>query len=289
VSVLLGAGDGSFGAATNYPAVGRPDAIAVGDLDGNGTLDVVTANSSSNNVSLLLGNGDGSLGAPSTHAIFGRAPIAVALADLDGDGSLDVATANSQDQSASLRLGNGDGTFKPFDLDSFFEVGLDPQSIAVADMNGSSIPDIVTVSSRSDSVSVVTDPFDWTISVAIDIRPNSDVNRINQSGRGLISVALLGSDELDVADVDPTTLRFGPGQASPVHELTDSATLAEHIEDVNSDGFADLVSHYEIQQTGLSLDDTESCLRGRLLNERPFEGCDSVLVFSRRGGPRSDR
>jgi hypothetical protein len=60
VSVLLGNGDGSFQSARNYPIAGVPWGVAVGDFNGDGTPDIVTANENVSTASVLIGNGDGS-------------------------------------------------------------------------------------------------------------------------------------------------------------------------------------------------------------------------------------
>lgn len=59
VSVLLGNGDGTFQPAQNFTTGKGPQAVAVGDFNGDGILDLATANLPGNNVSVLLGNGDG--------------------------------------------------------------------------------------------------------------------------------------------------------------------------------------------------------------------------------------
>jgi hypothetical protein len=56
VSVLLGNGNGTFQAAKNYTVANTPKGVALGDVNGDGRLDVITANTSGNNVSILLGN-----------------------------------------------------------------------------------------------------------------------------------------------------------------------------------------------------------------------------------------
>jgi hypothetical protein len=126
-----------------------------------------------------------------------------------------------------------------------------------------------------------------TTEVAIDIRPESDTNAVNPISRGVIPVVILGSDTFDVADVDVTTLAFGPDAAAHSHDLTKPGLFEDHLRDVNDDGFTDLVSHYRTQETGISPDDLEACITGEVLDGTPFEGCDVIKsVRARRGSRR---
>jgi uncharacterized membrane protein len=120
-----------------------------------------------------------------------------------------------------------------------------------------------------------------TTQVAIDIRPESDTNVVNPLSRGVIPVAILGSDTFEVADVDVTTLAFGPDAAAPSHDLTKPGVFADHLRDVNDDGFADLVSHYRTQETGVLDEDLEVCMTGEISDGTPFEGCDTIRVVGR--------
>jgi hypothetical protein len=66
--------------------------------------------------------------------------------------------------------------------------------------------------------------------VDFNIKPGSDPNSINPSLGGDLPVAILGPDSFDVAEVDVTTVAFGPDGAAPDH------SQGPHFEDVNDDG-----------------------------------------------------
>ncbi|MGA7396143.1 MAG: FG-GAP-like repeat-containing protein, partial [Solirubrobacterales bacterium] len=103
ISVLLGNGDGTFSAATNFAAGNAYRSVAIGDLDGDTKPDLTVANGGSGNVLVLLGNGDGTFSAATKFAA-GYAPFSVATGDLNGDTKPDLAVANYGSNNVSVLL-----------------------------------------------------------------------------------------------------------------------------------------------------------------------------------------
>jgi hypothetical protein len=93
VSVSLGIGDGTFQPAVTYSVGQGPCAVVVGDFNGDGNLDIATANSGDNTISLLLGNGDGAFQAGGTFPAsnFPGSPSSMVVGDFNGDHIPDLA------------------------------------------------------------------------------------------------------------------------------------------------------------------------------------------------------
>ena len=111
VSVFLGKGDGTFRPRVDYATGCDPVWIAIGDFNGDGKQDLVTADALDNTLSVFLGNGDGTFQSRLRQSTP-MTPFAVVAADFDGDGKDDLATANDVGQVLSVSLSNGDGTFR---------------------------------------------------------------------------------------------------------------------------------------------------------------------------------
>ena len=133
-----------------------PSSVALADVNGDGTLDVIVANSCATSdtcsdggsVSVLIGNGDGSFQPAHTYNSSNSGGLYaswVGVHDLNGDGKPDLLVANSSMAQAEgggvgILFGNGDGTFQP--AVSFASEGSPIYGAAVADFNQDGIPDI---------------------------------------------------------------------------------------------------------------------------------------------------
>lgn len=118
VSVLIGNGNGTFQTFVEYNAGNQtPGYITTGDFNGDGNLDLVTANFSgtgqfaNNSITLLPGNANGTFGQARVY-YGGPAPLSVTVGDFNGDGTADVVSADSGGAvgTVSVLLGRGDGT-----------------------------------------------------------------------------------------------------------------------------------------------------------------------------------
>jgi uncharacterized protein (TIGR03437 family) len=155
VTILLGDGAGGFNPAQGSPvALGKapPQSIAVGDFNGDGIPDFVTAGSNGR-VTVLFGDGTGGFHGAASFAV-GQFPQSVATADVNGDGKLDIVTANSGANTVTVLLGNGLGGFTAA-AGSPFAVGTTPQAVAIADVNGDGKPDIVAANASDNTISVL--------------------------------------------------------------------------------------------------------------------------------------
>jgi hypothetical protein len=151
-NVQLGNGDGTFQAPAVYTTDANPVAVAVGDLNGDGKLDLVVVCHDSNDVSVFLGNGNGTFQSAVNYGV-GTSPDFVALGDFNGDGKLDLAVSDNGSSSVSILLNNGNGTFGA--ATNIALVSGSPTSVAVGDFNGDGKLDLVTANGGFDGVNVL--------------------------------------------------------------------------------------------------------------------------------------
>lgn len=245
IAVLLGNGTGGFGApVTTALGANDPHGIAVGDLNGDGNLDVVTANYGSNNLSVLLGSASGALGAPTNLAVgAGTEPYGVVLADFNGDGRLDIASANRGTNNISIFLNSGTGSFgAPTTIG--LGTGTQPYDIVAADFNGDSRVDLATANEDSDNLSILLGNGNGTFAAATNVALAAGANPYS-----VVAVDVNGDGVLDLitanSGTDNLSVLLGNGSGgfgTPTNFAVGDRPREVAIGDFNNDGKVDLAA-----------------------------------------------
>ena len=256
VTMLLGDGKGGLFLAPNSPIVMKQGqhphthGLGLGDLNGDGKLDLATVNSTDNDVSVAFGDGRGGFTrAPATFAV-GPSPYPMALGDVNGDGHLDiVATATATgplraqqlpfSRALTLLLNDGRGSFRGSQIP--LRTG-EPWSVAIGDVNEDRKRDLVVThhdmanltvlsgNGRGSFTEVAGSPFDFghnAFPIALaDVNHDGKQDVITASGDGVSTMLGDGRGA------------FKPGARFPTGRGTWNFAAA----DLNGDGKVDVVT-----------------------------------------------
>ncbi|WP_263351093.1 FG-GAP-like repeat-containing protein [Acidicapsa acidisoli] len=249
VTILLGAGNGTFAQAPNSPVtVGSdPAFVVMGDFNGDGIEDLAVTEVGDGTVTILLGHGDGTFQqATGSPVATGNDPLSAAVGDFNGDGNLDLTVANHEDGTATILLGNGNGTFRQA-VNSPVNVGISPKSVIIADFNGDGIPDLAVANDYpANTVAILLGNGNGTFTES----PDSPIP-VGQSPESIAVGDFNGDGFADLAtvnDVDATvTILLGSGNG-PFTQAASSPVKVGYgpesivVGDFNGDGIPDLAT-----------------------------------------------
>jgi hypothetical protein len=300
VSVLLGNGDGTFGARTDIETGAGPVSVAAADLNRDGDIDLVSANMLASSVSVLLGNGDGTFATKTdiatTHAGF------VAVGDFNRDAKPDLGVASGN--AITVLLGNGDGTFGS---KTDYGIASDSTALAVADLNGDGSPDLAAASYFTNSVSVLLGKADGTFGASTEYSTDTPTYHASRQpfceSVGITSSDLNGDGKPDLAIARALAftvavlLGHGDGTFAPVRDFHTGApsSLSIAAADLNRDGRPDLLTNHSallntsadgVTLTAAALTATRPRLvRLPLANPNPFAVTGNVTLRTASGKP----
>ncbi|CAF4201145.1 unnamed protein product, partial [Adineta steineri] len=136
---------------TTYSTGSTPFSMAVADVNNDNHLDIIVANSASNNVGVLLNIGNGTFRSQTVYSV-GSNPRSVAVADVNNDNKSDIVVANYNSNTTSVLLNAGNGTFLN---QTIYSVGANPISIVIADMNNDNKSDISVANYNSSNIGIL--------------------------------------------------------------------------------------------------------------------------------------
>jgi hypothetical protein len=260
VSVLLGNGNGTFKPAITTKLLPGANAIAVGDFNHDGKLDLVVTNPVKNLVEVLRGNGDGTFQPNPLILTAGAGASSVAVGDFQHNGNLDLAVTNSVSNTVSVFLGNGNGTFQAVKnitlgnttvsggVVSMGAINLvaGPVAVAAADLGNGQV-DLVVANNASNSVSVLLGNGDGTFRRGQTIKgvANSQavmVADFNHDGKpDVIIEQIAGGDAAQTSE----TVLLGNGDGTfkpPISRFLGQGLIGLAVGDFNGDGKTDIAA-----------------------------------------------
>jgi hypothetical protein len=216
-----------------------PNCVAVADVNGDGTLDLITANSDDNTLTILTNNGNGGFDFNATLNVNAILPYSVVAADLNGDGKLALVTVNDISGTLTILTNNGSGAFG---FNVTLAAGSYPNAVTAANLNGNGKLALISANGGADTLTVFTNDGNGVYSLNATLA-------VGHNPADVIAADVNGDGQLDLisANYSANTLTVLTNNGSGV--FGSNATL--HVgsspncviaADVNGDGQLDLIS-----------------------------------------------
>ncbi len=237
-----------------YDTRATPMSVAIGDLNGDGIPDLVSANSGTGDISVLLGdpNSAGNLLRQFRQA-SGRGASAVAIADVNDDGVPDIVVANATDGTISVVLGSADDPGAEFATQVVYAVGMAPAALVVGDVNGDGIPDVMVANSGDNTLSVLIENAGnpGSLLPAVTYATGSAPASIalgDFTGDGTVDIAIANSGENTVSILPGDSIHAGQflGRVNVAVSDSPGGLL---VADLNNDGRLDLAVTFAAKNT----------------------------------------
>jgi len=205
------------------PVGALPIDLAAGDVDGDGVLDLVSADARDRAISVRLQHGGAWVAGESVAAGF--EPHMVALADLDGDRDLDLVATSHDSGAVFVALNDGSGRFAPAPgspVTAFAVAHPHNHGLAVGDVNGDGRPDVVVADQTQRAIAVLlADGHGGLVLAGAPVAVGADayppaLGDIDGDGRLDVVVPMVGSDAIAVLLGDGAG-GFAHAPGSPIH------------------------------------------------------------------------
>ncbi|MCK6555502.1 VCBS repeat-containing protein [Candidatus Binatia bacterium] len=236
-----------FGLAGEFDVGLTPLGIAAGDFDGDGVVDLCTANSDSGDVSVLFGVGDGTFDVTLPGQPAGLAPVSIATGDVDDDGDVDIVVADASGSTIGVLLNEGDATFAPV-VET--DTGDGPEAVVLGHFDDDEFLDAATANYDDETVTVLLGEGDGTFTLGDELLVGSSpvglaTDDLDGDGRADLVVAnSTGGDESAGSVTVLVGLGEGKFEAMPEIEVdcddVDCTPVALGIADLNGDGKLDI-------------------------------------------------